>query len=359
MLFDKKTFNNQAGFSLVELMVGLVIGLIATLVIMQVFSSFEGQKRTTTGIADAQTNGSIGLFTMQRDIQVAGFGLPVFDTQNSPLLCNSDPTINHDGDATTPAIGLFPIRIVDGGAAGSDSIEVRYATDGANTNGGVTVKVQSVSGNIVAVDNNLGCNDNDVVLVTSGSTCAMTTINDTDLTTDTTHITMDSVAGIPTSGSLSCMGSWNQLTYTIADNQLLRNDATTTTARPIVSDIVNLQAQYGISATADSNVITSWVNASGATWGAPTVANRNLIKAVHVSIIARNGLLEKDNVTAASCTTAKGTVSVGPCAWDDSEVASAAPVVDLSADANWRKYRYRVYETIIPLRNMIWSKNTL
>ena len=49
MLFDKRTFNNQAGFSLVELMVGLVIGLMATLVIMQVFSTFEGQKRTTTG----------------------------------------------------------------------------------------------------------------------------------------------------------------------------------------------------------------------------------------------------------------------------------------------------------------------
>ena len=358
MLLNSKTYHNQSGFSLVELMVALVIGLIATLVITQVFSAFEGQKRTTTGTADAQTNGSIALFTMQRDIQMAGFGLPVFDTQNSPLLCNSNPTINHDGSATTPAIGMFPISIVDGGAAGNDSVVVRYAADGANTNGGVTVKVQSVSGNVIAVDNNLGCNDNDVVLVTSGSVCAMTTVNDNDLAADTTHITMDSVAGIPTSGSLSCMGSWNQLTYAIASNQLLRNDATTTTATPIVSEIVNLQAQYGISATAESNDITSWVNASGATWGAPSVANRNRIKAVHVSIIARNGLQEKTNVTAP-CTTAKGTVNVGPCAWDDSEVASAAPLVDLSADADWRKYRYRVYETIIPLRNMIWSKNTL
>ena len=46
--------SGQAGFSLVEIMVGLVIGLLATLVILQVFSVYEGQKRTTTGTADAR-----------------------------------------------------------------------------------------------------------------------------------------------------------------------------------------------------------------------------------------------------------------------------------------------------------------
>jgi type IV pilus assembly protein PilW len=34
--------SRQAGFSLVELMVGLIIGLLATLAIVQVFSIFEG-----------------------------------------------------------------------------------------------------------------------------------------------------------------------------------------------------------------------------------------------------------------------------------------------------------------------------
>lgn len=358
MLFDKRTFNNQAGFSLVELMVGLVIGLMATLVIMQVFSTFEGQKRTTTGTADAQVNGSIALFTMQRDIQMAGFGLPVFDTQNPPLLCNPSATVDHDGNAATPVIGMFPIAITDGGAAGSDSVQVRYAADGANTNGGVTVKIQSAAGSTVAVDNNLGCNDDDVVLMSAGTACAMTRVNDNSLVADTTHITLDSAAGASAGGSLSCMGSWNQLTYAINNNQLLRNDATSTTATPIVSEVINLQAQYGVSATADSNVITQWVSATGI-WAAPSVANRNRIKAVHVAVIARSGLLEKGDVTAATCTTAKGTVNKGPCVWDDTNVPNAAPAVDLSADANWKQYRYRVYDTIIPLRNMIWAKNTL
>ena len=65
----------QAGFSLVEIMVGMVIGLLATLVIVQIMSAFEAQKRVTTGNADAQTNGGITLFGIERDLQMAGFAL--------------------------------------------------------------------------------------------------------------------------------------------------------------------------------------------------------------------------------------------------------------------------------------------
>jgi type IV pilus assembly protein PilW len=78
---------------------------------------------------------------------------------------------------------------------------------------------------------------------------------------------------------------------------------------------------------------------------------------LHIAVVARNGLLEKDIVTSA-CTTDKGTANNGPCAWDDTNV-DAAPKIDLSNDPDWQHYRYRVFETIIPLRNMIWSKETL
>ena len=59
----------QAGFTLVEIMVGMVIGMLATIVILQVLSVFETQKRTTTGTADAQTNGSIALYNISREMQ--------------------------------------------------------------------------------------------------------------------------------------------------------------------------------------------------------------------------------------------------------------------------------------------------
>ena len=69
-LKDKKLNRREAGFTLVELMVGLTIGMLATVVIMQVLSVFEAQKRSTTGTADAQTNGGIALYTITRDLQM-------------------------------------------------------------------------------------------------------------------------------------------------------------------------------------------------------------------------------------------------------------------------------------------------
>ena len=124
-------------------------------------------------------------------------------------------------------------------------------------------------------------------------------------------------------------------------------------------DVVNIQAQYGVSATAKNNVITQWVDASGATWGpANTVDNRNRIKAIRVAVVARNGTMDIQNVLTSACSSTTAAAPTGLCAWEGT-AASPAPVIDLSNDPNWAHYRYRVFESIIPLRNMIWSKNTL
>ena len=65
----------QRGVTLVELMVGMLIGLLAVIVISQVLLVSEGQSRTTSGGADAQVNGALALYALQRDVQMAGYGL--------------------------------------------------------------------------------------------------------------------------------------------------------------------------------------------------------------------------------------------------------------------------------------------
>jgi type IV pilus assembly protein PilW len=65
----------SAGFSLVEVMVAMVIALLGILVMTQVFSLFEGQRRTTSGGDDAITAGGIALYGIQRDIQQSGWGI--------------------------------------------------------------------------------------------------------------------------------------------------------------------------------------------------------------------------------------------------------------------------------------------
>jgi type IV pilus assembly protein PilW len=367
----QNSFHQQAGFSLIEILVGLVIGLLATLVIMQVFSVFEGQKRTTSGSADAQTNGSIALYTIGRELRMAGFGLITANT--SPLDC----TILNPG--TTADIS--PVIITDGGTGqgASDTITIHYGNSASGgvpspIVGGVGVAAGLPSNNSVGLENNLGCHTGDVALLVNGATCNLTSVTgptDIDITPtpssppDNKSVELLSINGAANGVSLSCLGAWVTTVFQINPNY----DPTGATGvansqaylersgDPSVADIVNIQAQYGISDTAKDNQIKHWVDAAGATWAAPSVADRNRIKAVHIAVVARNELLEKVNVTN-TCTTVKGTFNNGPCAWDDSNF-DAAPAIDLSNDPNWQRYRYRVFETIIPLRNMIWAKDTL
>jgi type IV pilus assembly protein PilW len=338
----------QTGFTLVEIMVGLAIGMLATIVIMQVFSVFEAQKRTTTGTADAQTNAGIALYNIGRELQIAGY--PLMPSTDSALECTT-LTVNGVVDATIPN-RLTPVVIADGAAGASDTITLRY---GNSLMGGIPNPITAMVGATASISSNLGCQVGDITLITNLATCAMSSAS---AVAGTTTVTLADATGAIAAANLACLGTWNEITYRVNGGNLERVVAGV--AVPSVADIVNLQAQYGISATANSNQVTQWVDASGAVWAALTVANRNRIKAVRIAIVARNAKMEPGNVTAAcSSTTIAVPAPTGLCAWGGS-VASPAPTIDVSAgNPNWQRYRYRVFETIIPLRNMIWAKDTL
>jgi type IV pilus assembly protein PilW len=408
----------QTGFSLVEIMVGLVIGLLASLVVLQVFSVFEGQKRTTTGVADAQTNGNVALYGIKRDLGMAGYGLlPII---NTPLDCGVTGIANFNIDSATgiTATSQFsPVTITDGGtgAGASDIIKIHYST--ANT-GGATSQI-SVVGNPITVIDNLGCNQGDLAMVihSSKGSCGLTTVTGVDNPTPHKNITLNNPQNAALGENLACLGKWTEIEYRInqtydptsstaskSQAYLQRkatlfpdpNNKNPTQGDPSVTDIVNIQAQYGISATADTNKIVQWVNAkdisgtnpwntavdgpvvidpatgAGTNFGPSlTIANRNLIKAIRIAVVARNGLLEKTYVTD-SCSSLTANAPSGLCAWAGSSAGTAAtgyaPAIDLSNDtdatdptlpARWRRYRYRVFETVIPMRNVIWSWDSL
>jgi type IV pilus assembly protein PilW len=157
----------QAGFTLIELMVGMAIGLLATIIIMQVMSLFEAQRRTTTGSADAQTNGGIALYSIAREVQMAGYAL--YPATDSALECSA-PIINA---GATGIGGISPITITDGvaasGVSASDSITIRYGS--SLMGGAITQSTGAVVGNAVTVGSNLGCQPGDITLISSGTTC--------------------------------------------------------------------------------------------------------------------------------------------------------------------------------------------
>ncbi len=86
--------DTSAGFSLIEILVALTIGMISTLAIMQLFTLSEGQKRSISGGGDAQTNGALALFSLQRDIRQAGYGASALNLLGCNLLLRAGVTLN-------------------------------------------------------------------------------------------------------------------------------------------------------------------------------------------------------------------------------------------------------------------------
>ncbi|MEO8626722.1 MAG: prepilin-type N-terminal cleavage/methylation domain-containing protein, partial [Betaproteobacteria bacterium] len=109
------------GFSLVEMMVGVVISMLAILVIFEAFAVFEGQKRTTTSATAAQESGLLALSAIDRDARMAGYGMVV----NNMLACASVNVFQSGAVSTIP---FLPIAITDGGGTANDSITVMYST---------------------------------------------------------------------------------------------------------------------------------------------------------------------------------------------------------------------------------------
>lgn len=346
----------QTGVSLIELMIGLVIGLLAMLVILQMYQVFEGQKRSTTTGGDAQENGLFALTTLERDAKMAGYGL----TTQQSLGCTTYFTSKDTGPGPAPIadFSTAPITITDGGT-GPDTVIMRMSTSLFGGASATITETMPQASSELKVSTTLGFVDPELVLVVQGGNCTLMEITQvqqaalhlqhnpggnpslSDPTYNpsaTCYNAGNACAGWPayTTGALVySVGDINIKRYSISSApslQLVENDAA---AIPLATQIINLQAQYGI-ANAGSQVVNSWVDATGATWAAPTVANILRIKAVRIAVVARSTQYEKDLVSPATLTLWTG-----------------GPTMTLTTDE--QHYRYKIYQTIVPLRNVMWA----
>ena len=70
--------HHAMGFGLVEVMVGVVIGMAGVIIMLQMLSNAESAKRVTAGGNDAEVNGAIALYGLERDLRAAGYGLNAY-----------------------------------------------------------------------------------------------------------------------------------------------------------------------------------------------------------------------------------------------------------------------------------------
>lgn len=456
------TPTKQSGFSLIEILVGMTIGLVVILVIMQTMSLFETQRKTSSSASDMQSNGLLSLFSLEQDVRMAGYGLIVNYGGRGDLPC-----VKINGYGTAPGVfNATPISINTSGVLDSITITRMDADAGGLTTGGAAARVSDVLGiptkaallaaagvrlnvapGVFAVSNVLhttgrytagavnttgftyvaASSPADTVLISSapgvaapldcslvrvlasspgsayvpevlntgspvfpvdalGNTSAVgfngvkvvgsfvlpmspvtpaqpassvlsfEAVNNAGL--DTTIAPTFPAGGYPTGSLLHNLGVNPTFTRTIFAVNALGQFTKQTNNLPaeiIADNIVAMQAQYGTAAVG-SSTINCWVNptaantntcaAAAATDWTPAGLQANKatmrrIKAIRVAIVARNNLREK--ASQGACTTTQN----APISWLN------GPVIDLTANPEWQCYRYKVYQTIVPLHNMI------
>jgi type IV pilus assembly protein PilW len=336
------------GFSLIEILVGLAIGLIGMIVMMQVFGVSEANKRTTTGGDDAQTAGAITLYTLQRDIRQAGFGI----TNIKLMGCNvqlragvtlnalAPVTINHAsipaGDATTDT--LLMVAGSSNGAQEGDAITTQpianypknytIQTPSAFTVGDQVI-AQPATANIPTI-----CN------LTMEPVAAIDSAN--------SIINVATGVAATANGFIYNLGQAPRiLAYAIRNNVLtvcdfFANDCTLTTNVnnpaiwvPIANNIVSLRAQYGRDTNAaPMNAVVDTYDQSTPT----THCGWARTFAIRLALVARNSSFDKADAITTT---------------DPAWAGSANAPISISSDTNWQHYRYKVFQTTVPIRNIV------
>lgn len=390
----------QRGLTLPELMVAMAIGLVLALTVALATLSMGRQFRTVGASSAADTNAQIALSMMDDAGRSAGAGL----YNDGKPLC---PTINIWRNGTTLANGtvFMPARITDGGNAQTSDVIVFTGLRAAGPLAALPVLDAMADANApIVVSAGGGMASGDIALVgvpgDTASPCTMFQVTAPPTTGTscggnaaqcmTLQRTGGSLGYNPTSAATAFSTAprygyaaaapvvgpavvqrigteVRQDGFQVMCGSLVQYNAFSDTpactsavafsggANALVSDVVLMHAQYGVSATASSDIVTSWVNATGS-WANPTAADAGRIKAVRVVTVVRSKEPDTEQVTAASCTNTGSVVNTGPCSFDD----ASAPVIDLAAvpvptGRSWRNYRYRVHQAVIPLRSVIWS----
>lgn len=395
----------QAGFSLVEFLVAAAAGLLLALAVTTVIVSSGRQFAVVSGNVSTQSSAQVALSLLDLSGRGAGAG---FYSAGLPIC----PTWNaYNGSAmVADNAALMPVRIVDGGSATASDRIVFTGANGNHALGAAPVLANTANASSINVSNSSGFVSGDYAVIGApgtGQPCTLfqvtqapTVVSSCGGNATNCQLLVRSpnsglnptpsgpgsfgtkpTFGFETAGTaygpavVSWVGStasgFRQDAFAVQCESLVRYNAFTTATLPactrsplsfgagvdaIAADIVLMHAQYGITNGGGSDVVTQWVDASGATWGGtPAVADIARIKAIRVVVVARAREAEPGNVTSA-CTNGGAVANTGPCSFED----AAAPVIDLSAvpvpaGRTWRNYRYRVHAAVIPLRTVIWS----
>ncbi|MCL2309540.1 MAG: PilW family protein [Proteobacteria bacterium] len=384
----------QEGFSLIELMVGVVVGLLAVYATYQIFENVDKNYRASETTNEAQMTGLYATFAISQELGNAGAGV----MSNYDLLrtCTKDiifPAKDDPGASQHLPLYPLPVAIIPAnpvvGADGKllpDEIFVLYGT-GSITDLALTVQTVASPSLTVTIPPPPAPAAGSVLIAATSPNCqALITQNAAPVTSQPGDVQMTvasgqsgSLAGVSPGTRLVDMGNAVRRHFFVDTQGTLQmriwrvdpnqGDNTWIESRtvPIATNVEAFKVQYGM-ASAPNGAIDRWMSPDNGTLAqimANTIQARD-IKAIRFGLIVR--ATEPDtalkNETASDVTYTETLFADCPSGWTcpcptglTCNPANGGIDINLTVSkaGDLHGWRYRKYETTVPLQNTIWN----
>jgi type IV pilus assembly protein PilW len=336
----------QHGFSLIEVLVGLLIAMIGVVIMMEVLITSGQRGRTTSSGNDAMSGGAVMMHMLQRDLVQAGYGINSVNLLGCNLALPNGKVVPLAPVVINPAAAVIPAA-----DANTDRLLLFYGNDNGQPEGNV---VFSVAGAAYTVQAPTAFSVGDYVVAYPDSCVGNLTLARVTAV-DAVSVTVDTVTAGAT--TLYNMGRAPRVVaYAVRNGALTSCDymaadcsnggAASWTA--LGGNMASLRAQYGRDTAAGA------MDGAVDTWDQTTPANACgwvRATAVRYALVAKSAQYES-SIDATGQRTCEQVTPLPPT-WN----GSAGAAIDLSrggALADWQCYRYRTFENVAPSRNVVW-----
>lgn len=340
----------QQGVSVVEMLVGIAVGLLVALAAAGTVQMFSASQRQGMAVGGSAMNAATTMAMLKHDISAAGLGF----FGNGAALCHTMNLSlgNVPVQNNTP---FSPVNVTRSGG-NNDTLELAFGTQVA---AGATVYVDGYSdGTTAFLKSYVPASAPETVVLAASSAsplCQVRTVTQVvpstptspqQLVFQTSGLYNSNAVGFtvpfttPDGGQVALLGNLVMNKYSVVNGDLKvsRLDGSETT---LVRDVVSFRVQYGVSAGAGDPTLSSWVDASS--FGKPTPATITQIRAVRLGLVTRNAQREKAP-DSGSCNATR----VQPALF-----GADIPAADLPTD--WACYRFRTATVVVPMRNIAFG----
>ena len=374
---------HSAGFTLVEMLVAVTIGMALVLAITLMLTRYESGRRTLTSVNDASMGSAYVSFTLDRIVRSAGsgyaqgwkdsFGCQLLASRSGTTTLPRATAFLAPFAAVPQAVRLAPVVVHAGvGTDGSDILAITTGSSGLGESP-LPVMTASATGTGLRVPATIGLRAGDLVMVFQdaaqcmvqqvaagfaggadqqlnfGGTYADSDINGTRLE----DLGALSPAWVAPLGNTAGNQPLFQLlgvgpNATLVAHDMLQLDGSDSVVA-IADGVADLRARYGVD-TDNNNVIDSWQDPAVAPWDAGTLLNGTLasknrlsqIVSLRVGVMVRTSTPERSSV-------APGVVLLF------TDLGPALEVTRTLTTAE-RLVRWRSVEFTVPLRNALLTQ---